>query len=403
MRLAFMNHVSANQQYKPIGIKKLEEIRATGDCEVLEISPPYTSTLDLAPKFIEDCSPFIKPVLTVQYPADYIATIRNGRVFSYDSCNRAVISSDNYLIEEASFQWTDALLEPEFNRVFRVKGFSRPTKYTGRVFSMLSIGSAKYYYYHWVFSAIAKLDMLKKSGLFDRIDYFLVPTYGFPYKYTKEYLDHFGIHEDRIINEDVEHHIQADLLLVCSEVMLNYHLPKWACNFLWDSFKKTLAGKSGEKLIYIARGDAPRNRKVINESALIELLKNFGFEVHLLSKLSVAEQAKLFNSARIIVAVHGGGLTNLVYCEPGTKVLEIFPDQYVRHTYYDLCQKKGLLYDYLLCESEGSATRLTEAELLSLTADLDAIRNKIEELVGVAVFTPTPSDSSRSELPESLE
>ena len=380
--MAFVDYVSANQQYRPIGLKKLEEIRAAGGCDVLELRPAYRSTLDLTPKFFEECSPFLKPVLVVEYPKDYIVSIRNGRVFTYDVCNRAVISNDNYLIEEASLQWTDSMLKPEYNRVLHAKGFPGPKKYTGKVFSLLTISAAKYYYYHWMFDVMPKLGLLKQSGMFDEIDYFLVPTYQF--QYAKEYLDILGIHKDKIIEEDDEPHIQADSLVVCSEIRLEDHQPKWACDFLYTTFKSYFNTTTRrEKLIYIARGDAARSRKVLNEPELVALLKTFGFEVHFLSKLSVVEQARLFNSARMIVAVHGGGLSNLVYCEPGTELLEIYTDQYVRHYFYDLCQKKDLIYDYLLCKSEKPVTTLQEGEEVNLIADLEAIKNKVKTLLGV--------------------
>jgi hypothetical protein len=379
IRLAFMNYFKSNQRHKPIGIKKLQDLVSAG-VELLELNPPYMSTLHLDQKFLADCSPYIKPILTTSYPADYMAIIRNGRVFSYDSCNRAVISGDNFLIEEASLQWKDSMIEAKHNKIFSVKGFTNPKKYSGVVFSMLSIGAAKYYYYHWVFDTIPKLCLLKKSGMFKSVDYFLVPTYKFPY--AKEYLEHFGITEDKIISEDTHHHIQADSLMVCSDIRINDHQPKWVGDFLFNSFfRNFLKGQKRNKLVYIARGDAARNRKLLNESALAELLQNFGFEIHFLSKISVLEQARLFNSAAVIVAVHGGGLANLVYCEPGTKLLEIFPDQYVRHYFYDLAQKRGVLYQYVLCESERQVSGLNEGEAVNLTADIQAVGRKVELLL----------------------
>ena len=79
MRFVFMKYVSFNRQYRPIGIKKLEDVRIAGNCEVLELSPGYTSTLELTAKFFDECTPYFKPVLVVEYPKDYIANIRNGR------------------------------------------------------------------------------------------------------------------------------------------------------------------------------------------------------------------------------------------------------------------------------------------------------------------------------------
>jgi hypothetical protein len=51
-------------------------------------------------------------VLTTENPSwayethgDFVATLRNGRVFSVNASNTAIISEENYLIEELSFQW----------------------------------------------------------------------------------------------------------------------------------------------------------------------------------------------------------------------------------------------------------------------------------------------------------
>jgi hypothetical protein len=373
-----MNYVTYNQRFKPKQIVKLH----TGHpgVTVKELFPAFTSTLALDPKFMDDCSAYSKPAVSVNFPADYIATVKNGRIFAYDNNNFAVITEDNKLIDEASFQWIDSPVPATENRVFNVKGFSKPRKYSGTVFSLLTMGAAKDYYFHWMFDALTKLELLKRSGLFDTVDYFLVPSYK--YQFNKEYLDYFNIPSYKIISEDMEHHIQADQLMVCSEVRLGEHLPKWSCDFFYDSFAKSLENNKRGRRIYIARGDAAKNRKVSNESKLIEVLKSQGFEILYLTKVSVVDQVKIFNSADLIVAVHGGGLSNLVFCEPGTTVLEIFPDQYVRHYFYDICVKRNLAYDYLLCPSTKPCKDHFEGEVVGLTVDIDAVQNKINLLMG---------------------
>jgi hypothetical protein len=379
LRSLFLNYIPYNQKYKPRGIKRLLPT-SSGVIEFLELNPPYTSTLNLDPRFVSDCSPYIKPILSVDYPADYIAAIRDGRIYSYDTCNWAIITSDNYVVEQASFQWRDdAMLEGKDNMVFKVKGFNKPKKYRGAVFSLLTGGSAKHYYFHWLFDVLPKLFFLKKIGQFEQINYFLVPNYE--YRYHREYLDHFGIHEDRIISDEAEHHIEAELLFFCSGVRIEDHHPKWACDFLYNSLVNCDDRKKGNKLIYITRRDSYKNRKVGNEADLITLLESYGFESHALSEIPVLEQVMLFNSASVVVGIHGGGLSNLVFCEPGTKVLEIFADQYVRHLFYDISNKRGLLYDYILCNSERPAQDLNEGQAVGLVADLDAVEIKIRALL----------------------
>ena len=392
MRSIFIKHIKANQKYKPRGVKELRGENTTG-VEILEINPPYTSTLDhLKPKFLNDCSSHSKPTPAVQYPGDYIVTIQDGRIFAYDVNNFAVISSDNYLLDEVSFQWVDSFVEAKENMVLKIKAFSKPKKYQGRVFSLLSLGAAKHYYYHWVFDSMAKLYLLKQSGYFDQVDYFLVPNYQ--HQYVKEYLEHFGIDESKVIDAEEVHHIEADYLMVSSFVRIEDHLPKVFCDFFYESFINSNSKKRKEhgNKIYIARGDASKNRKVNNESELIAVLRTLGFEIYYLSKVSVLDQARIFNSADLIVAVHGGGLSNLVYCEPGTKVLEIYPDQYVRHYFCDISVKRGLMYDYILCESDSIANHHSEGELVGLTADIDEIVRRINlQVTSQSMSIPAPA------------
>ena len=47
-----------------------------------------------------------------------------------------------------------------------------------------------------------------------------------------------------------------------------------------------------------------------------------GWEFVQLEKLPVGEQMQLFAEAKSIIAPHGAGLTNLLWCAPDTKVLE---------------------------------------------------------------------------------
>jgi hypothetical protein len=369
-----------NTKLRPLGARKLLPNDDTS-IEYLEIRPPYSSILDLPSEFIAECSEFCKPVLKVDIPGDYIVTLRNGRVYSFDPSNTAIISESNYLIEDLSFQWTsygEVLQNGANNKVFTVSGFMKPRKYNGRVFSLLGGGGAKYYYYHWMIDSLAKLGLLKESGLFDKVDYFLVPSYSA--KYHKETLDHFGIPKSKIINEEVENHIQADYLMVASYTQIEFHHPKWVCDFLHTSFTNP-APKKRDKLIYIPRGDAAINRKVLNEPELIEFLQGYGFTTHNLADMEIHDEAEYFNSARLVLGVQGSGFANLVFCEPGTKVVQFFPHSYVRHIDYDLANKMDLEYHYLICPSDATAYDTVEGQKINVYADIPAIKAKLDALL----------------------
>ena len=74
--------------------------------------------------------------------------------------------------------------------------------------------------------------------------------------------------------------------------------------------------------IFISRKDAS-SRTITNEDELINFLKNKDFEIINLSEKKFIDQVKIFNSAKLIVAMHGAGLTNLLFCKSNAKVIEI--------------------------------------------------------------------------------
>ncbi len=81
------------------------------------------------------------------------------------------------------------------------------------------------------------------------------------------------------------------------------------------------------KNIYISRNDS-KNRIIKNEKEVVNYLKKYDFEVYELSKFSFLEQIKIFSEAKIIVSMHGAALTNLMFCKPGTTIIEIAADFY---------------------------------------------------------------------------
>jgi len=94
------------------------------------------------------------------------------------------------------------------------------------------------------------------------------------------------------------------------------HLPPWI-----RMLKNKLEVNSERKRkIFISRDDA-RSRKLLNAEKLMMALR--GWETVTLQSLTIREQVKCFSEASHIISTHGAGLTNLLWCEPGTKVIEI--------------------------------------------------------------------------------
>jgi hypothetical protein len=372
-----LSNFPIRQEYRPKGIKDLKTFKESGMLDLIVLREPYTSTL-IPNEFYQHCTDYFHTKLSAPNPGDYLAIVKDGRIMQDTGSNMAVVSSDGYLIRELSFQWNRGLVTIDQNAFLRQIGFSKPTKFKGTVFSMLAGGGAITYYYHWIVDSLPRLFLLKEAGLFDSVDYFLVPNYS--QEYHRETLSYFGIKSDRVINALSHRHIQADRLILTSYTRVDGHQPKWSCDGLYDTFVGSSAPGHNDRLIYISRADA-QQRMVLNEPQLIERLKPYGFEVYTMASLSMRQKAELLSSARLIVAPHGSGSVNFVFCKPGTKILDLIPDNCVSPFYCDICDKRGIDYHYLLCESDGTATNAVEGQKLNLTVDVKEVEEKVRRLL----------------------
>ena len=125
--------------------------------------------------------------------------------------------------------------------------------------------------------------------------------------------------------------------------------------------------------IYIGRDDA-KLRKILNEqSDLLPILKKYGFKILSIGNMPYKEQIELFRSAQVIVTTHGAGLTSLIYCKPGTKLLEISSIDFMQTVYLWLSKTVGVEYDYLI----GSKDDYYQ----NFSVDVAEFEKKIEKLL----------------------
>lgn len=93
--------------------------------------------------------------------------------------------------------------------------------------------------------------------------------------------------------------------------------------------------------IFVKRG-AVDDRRIMNEGAVEKFLENEGGYIAIdLASLAYREQADLFNGAKNVVGMHGGGLTNLIFAH-GPQVLEIAPSGHQwRPDFYPFSNSSG--------------------------------------------------------------
>jgi capsular polysaccharide biosynthesis protein len=120
---------------------------------------------------------------------------------------------------------------------------------------------------------------------------------------------------------------------------------------------------------------------------VMERIAPLGFRKVTLSGMSVSEQCELFSSAEVVVAPHGAGLTNLLFCREGTRVVEIFPPTYINPGYWVLANHLGLEYYCSIAEGPSPPPPPVGANVdewfWSFVDDDQDIRVDLESLLGL--------------------
>ncbi|MEG4440825.1 tetratricopeptide repeat protein [Microcoleus sp. AT9_B5] len=299
----------------------------------------------------------------------FVAVLPNGRAWA-DVVTSAAITSENKLVPDISMGCAELVITSDK---------LPPAEHVDGNVAFLSARWGGAAYFHWMFDVITRFDLLQRSGLIETIDKFVVNASDSSYQ--AETLEILGIPQAKILESRCILHITADKLIVPS---ISYDgsgaVSKWKCEYLRKTFlnKQQPSNTEYSERIYISRQEASY-RRIVNDEEVIKYLEKFGFRSVKLETMSVEEQASCLAAAKVVVAPHGGGLTNLVFCSPGTKVIEIFSPLYVPYCYWMISNLCGLEHYYLLGDlvEDGTPTK-------ALHKDMRLDLNSLEKLIAVA-------------------
>ena len=121
---------------------------------------------------------------------------------------------------------------------------------------------------------------------------------------------------------------------------------------------------------------------LLNEEDIFSQLERYGFEFY--DPDQEENQPLDFNQADIIIAPHGAALANLVFCQPGTKVLELIPTDHPFGYFYTLSQTNDLNYAYLTGQSEHVRKKITSSpSKYDFTVNLSEFEAAISEFISI--------------------
>jgi len=199
-------------------------------------------------------------------------------------------------------------------------------------------------YFHWLLELFPRLGLLKEHGLLPSDFHCLVSQAS---GFVTDSLRAVGVPAERIQVLEPGFRYHTERLLTTSDLC-----PQGMITSLAPWLRETFLGSEPAlpeetPLIYITRRDNGL-RTVEDEATLIAIVEELGGQVAILEGMDVRKQAALFNTTHCIVTPHGSALSNLVFCRPGTRILELYSPAYVRVLYPRIGTALDLDYWYLI-------------------------------------------------------
>ena len=319
--------------------RNLEDV-SSGEISVVEDLMPESRIERNLPKSIyeEDVSFSKNFPSESKYLKARVFIIENGRIWSNFG---DVLTSDQALIGEVSgtfgrrMQNDPIFFEPHLS----------PCSVNAGSAALLAVPSGGTNYYHFLYDFLPRIELLKRAKIlnFEEIEFFLIQYNKL--RVFESGLAALGIEDKKIKKIKKGDYLEFSRLIVPTVPTKSTHVPLWVTDFLRKTFLGPRKLSFVKKRIFVSRKNA-KKRKIKNEKELIPILKELNFDIVELEEMSIQEQANCFSKAEVVVASHGAALSNLVFCDPATPVLELLNESYVHWLYGALASQLGLNYSF---------------------------------------------------------
>jgi hypothetical protein len=314
---------------------KIKDLRKNPDETVVILKEPVEFEIDFS-KYSIDSVPYWKSFKTLSEHKTFYSVIPNASIVS----KGIVINSNNEVILESTIFQLEYLNELYSNHLVVLRN-GLPNSKHPKVFPVLNRLDNNYY--HWTMESLMRVLLVYKKPEFK--DYqILIKEGGSRFMFDSlKFL--FQLSNKQIITKSLLKVIITDSTLVVSfphirnqqTQMTNVYYPSVICEFNRLAQKRITESDDGiqsiPKNILVSRRYAIE-RRIVNEDEFLKKLEAHNFHLVFLEHLTFKEQVSLFYGAEKIIAVHGAGITNIIY---GNKplLIELFPkERNIRDAFY---------------------------------------------------------------------
>lgn len=299
--------------------------------------------------------------------AETVVTTEPGHVWAFETGNRqAKLLRYGTLFVDGKVLCTDwragrRLLGDIINRRKRV---TRPVDSVIAPWSHYSDGVRFGGYYDYVVLIAAKLCRIKEALPEDVFNKSAVVYPLFETSYERELLTLIGIDANQLFDSRL-----TDIRFKTAIVGNSGH---WFYPNMADllALKRQVEAKLPavsyeSNRVYISRSG---RRRILNEDALITLLEKYSIKIIEDKPRTIAEQVSIYRNASFIIGPHGASFTNILWCQPGAHLVELFSPNYFPDFFLFMAQGLGLRYSahYHGPKSENQFGKLEEDIIVSI-------------------------------------
>lgn len=204
-------------------------------------------------------------------------------------------------------------------------------------------------YYHFLYDFVPKILLMR--DYWDLYDVIIINKSRA--RYLREFLEIFGIDYKTISvpSRTIISSNNLDAPLYLSQIG---NPNRYIIKLIRENFLSKIEINDNENynFLFISRRNTLK-RRIINEEKLFENLRPLGFRLIELEKLPISDQISIFTKASVIISPHGSGLSNIVFCNPMTSVIELFPSNYLEACFANVSNLMNIKYNYLIFDSDN--------------------------------------------------
>lgn len=205
--------------------------------------------------------------------------------------------------------------------------------------------SAEGNYYHWITDLLPRLLLVQKCGILAGEERSII-LHKFEARYESDTLKIINIPAAKIIRIHTFAFLEVKDLVITDLLSRGRTFPAWKKQLL-DEFRERALKTAGRQFLgklYLLRGNQSK-RRLIGEERLVEHLESLGFQILDPRQLTVGEQVQAMAGAQVVIGLHGAALTNVIFCRPGTCIIELRSQHQPPEHYSEIARTCGLHFE----------------------------------------------------------